>query len=257
MEKQVPTDALLRLPTGRAPPKNREAGPFPLIWKSIVWIVLYFALQMVVVLIPLAIMLARDPSLATALTDDLATLAILAMWSIILASAATILLVWFNVRKDGRAVKIGLFAPSKLPLTETLGLGVALLAFSYALTWVYSTYVIPGVDMQGEIKALLAALPKTPIYFLLQFVAVAIAAPIVEELLFRGYLQTALTNRFGPMIAILLASFLFALVHFQPYAIPALMLIGLTFGYLYHRTGSLKVNIALHVANNALAIAFS
>jgi uncharacterized protein len=247
-------DAMLRLPPRKT---LREPAPFPMIWKSVAWIFLYFLLQIVVILIPVVIMVARDPSLAATLGEDLRSLSILAMWSIILASAITILLVWFNLKKEGRADKIGLFAPSKIPLKETLGLGVALLAVSYGLTWAYSTYVIPGVDMQGEIKALLAALPKTPIYFLLQFVAVAIAAPIVEELLFRGYLQTALTNRFSPMIAILLASFLFALVHFQPYAIPALMLIGLTFGYLYHRTGSLKVNIALHVVNNALAIAFS
>jgi uncharacterized protein len=234
-----------------------EHRPFPVIWKSIAWILLYFILQVIVILIPVAVMVARDPALAGTLGEDLGSLAILAMWSIILASALTILLVWFNIKKDGRADKIGLFAPSKIPLAQTLGLGVALLALSYGLTWLYSTYVIPGVDMQGEIKALLAALPKTPIYFLLQFVAVAVAAPIVEELLFRGYLQTSLTTRFGAPVAILLASLLFALVHMQPYAIPALMLIGLTFGYLYHRTGSLKVNIALHVVNNALALAFS
>lgn len=234
-----------------------HSRPFPLIWKSIAWILLYFALQILVVLIPVVVMVTRDPSLVDTLGNDLKTLAILAMWSINLASAVTIALIWFNVRKEGRADKIGLFAPSKIPLAQTLGLGVALLAVSYVLTWAYSTYIIPGVDMQGEIKALLAALPKTPVYFLLQFVAVAIAAPIVEELLFRGYLQTALSSRFGAPVAILLASFLFALVHMQPYAIPALMLIGLTFGYLYHRTGSLKVNIALHVVNNGLALAFS
>jgi uncharacterized protein len=231
--------------------------PFPRIEVSLGWIILYFLLQIVMILIPVIVMVARDPSLAATLESDMATLSVLAMWSIILASALTIFLVWLNVRKDGRAERIGLFSPSQLPLTQTLGLGVALMGISYGLTWAYSTYVIPGVDMQGEIKALLAALPKTPIYFLLQFVAVAIAAPIVEELLFRGYLQTALTSHVGAPIAILLASFIFALVHLQPYAIPALMLIGLTFGYLYHRTGSLKVNIALHVVNNALAIAFS
>jgi membrane protease YdiL (CAAX protease family) len=234
-----------------------ELRPFPMIWKSIAWIVLYFVLQIVTIMAPVVVMVARDQSLLDTLGSNQKTLAILAMWSIILASTLTVLLIWFNVRKQGRSQRIGLFAPPKIPLGETLGLGVALLALSYGLTYLYSTYIIPGVEMQDEIKALLAALPKTPIYFLLQFVAVAIAAPIVEELLFRGYLQTALTARFGAPVAILLASFIFALVHMQPYAIPALMLIGLTFGYLYHRTGSLMVNMGLHVVNNGLALAFS
>jgi len=56
---------------------------------------------------------------------------------------------------------------------------------------------------------------------------------------------------------ILLSSFLFAVVHMQLYAIPGLMSLSIAFGYLYHRTGSLRTNIILHMANNAFALVVS
>jgi membrane protease YdiL (CAAX protease family) len=73
-------------------------------------------------------------------------------------------------------------------------------------------------------------------------------------LLFRGLLQNALAKYVPVWGAILLSSFLFALVHLQPYAIPGLMSLSIAFGYLYHRTGSLRTNIILHMANNVLAL---
>nr|WP_246156203.1 CPBP family intramembrane glutamic endopeptidase [Sphingorhabdus profundilacus] len=101
---------------------------------------------------------------------------------------------------------------------------------------------------------MLASIPRTPVNIIAGFFAFAIAAPLVEELLFRGFLQNALT-RFVPVwAAILLSSFAFALVHLQPYAIPGLMSLSIAFGYLYHRTGSLRTNILLHILNNTAAL---
>jgi uncharacterized protein len=184
-------------------------------------------------------------------------LGLAAMWGILMSVALTLLLLWFNLRKDDRANRIGLMAPSYLPLGQTLGLGVALMAAVFILSWAYSTYIIPGVDMQAGIRKMLEAIPKTPFNFILKLLAVAVAAPIVEELLFRGYLQNALKAKMSAPLAITLSALVFALVHFEPYAIPILFSLGAAFGYLYHRTGSLKTNIALHVINNALALLFS
>ena len=35
------------------------------------------------------------------------------------------------------------------------------------------------------------------------------------------------------------------------------MSLSIAIGYLYHRTGSLRMNIALHMANNAVALALT
>jgi membrane protease YdiL (CAAX protease family) len=88
----------------------------------------------------------------------------------------------------------------------------------------------------------------------LLFLAVAVVAPLVEELLFRGILQNSLAKHMPIWVAIALASAIFAAMHMQLTAFPALMVIGASFGLLYHLTGSLRVNILVHMLNNAAAL---
>jgi uncharacterized protein len=57
--------------------------------------------------------------------------------------------------------------------------------------------------------------------------------------------------------AIALSAFVFAAVHMQPLAMPALMALGAAFGYIYHKTGSLRLTIILHMINNILALALT
>jgi uncharacterized protein len=118
----------------------------------------------------------------------------------------------------------------------------------------YAKVIIPGIKMQGEYVKILANLEMTPINIAVGIFVVIIAAPLVEELLFRGFLQRALTNYLPAWAAIVISSLPFALVHGQPYAIPGLMSLSIAFGYLYHRTGSLRHNIILHMANNAFTL---
>jgi hypothetical protein len=162
----------------------------------------------------------------------------------------------FHLRKPGRKEAIGLFSPSQLSVAKTLGIAVCLLAIAYALNWLYSTYVVPGAELQKDMKLILAAVPRTPLNMVILFLAAAVMAPLVEELLFRGYLQTSLKHHVGGTWAILVSALIFSLVHMQPLAIPGLFALGAAFGYIYDRTGSLKTNILLHLANNALAVAY-
>jgi membrane protease YdiL (CAAX protease family) len=71
----------------------------------------------------------------------------------------------------------------------------------------------------------------------------------VEEVLFRGILQRALTDRIGFWPGILLASFLFGMMH-SAYAngfeIAFAALIGFIFGYIYVRTESLLLITLIH-----------
>jgi uncharacterized protein len=237
--------------------------PFPRILMSFGWIILYFALQIICMIAPLALKIAQDPSIAERFSKSpeevmaVPEISVMVIWSIVSSALLTLALLWLNLRKGDRAEQIGLFAPSRLPMAQTLGLAAVLILGAMGLNWVYATYVIPGVDLQGAIKALLEALPKDAFNTVLKFVAVALLGPAIEEILFRGYLQTALMKKFGPAIAITAASFIFALVHMEPAAIPALMALGAAFGYLYYKTGSLKTNIALHMLNNAAALVFS
>lgn len=85
-----------------------------------------------------------------------------------------------------------------------------------------------------------------------------IAAPLVEEMLFRGYLQKVLEESWKDITkAILVTSIFFALVHFNPYWIVQIYLLGLVLGYLAWRTNSIIPGIILHGLNNGFAVALN
>lgn len=89
-----------------------------------------------------------------------------------------------------------------------------------------------------------------------------ILAPIIEEIIFRGFLQTALRQsgliraRWG---AIAVAGLLFTVIHFSGnswHSLPALFVLSLGLGYAYERTGSLWPPIFIHAAFNTINIVF-
>ena len=55
-------------------------------------------------------------------------------------------------------------------------------------------------------------------------------------------------------VAIWVAGFIFAAIHFQFYGILPRMMLGVVFGYLYYWTGNIWVPIFAHIFNNGLAI---
>ena len=84
--------------------------------------------------------------------------------------------------------------------------------------------------------------------------AVAVAAPVLEELLFRGAIQGALMRYFKqPWLAIGVAALLFGVIHANPVQIFYAACLGVGFGWLYYRTGSLLPAIIGHIVNNSIA----
>jgi membrane protease YdiL (CAAX protease family) len=81
----------------------------------------------------------------------------------------------------------------------------------------------------------------------------ALVAPICEELTFRGYVQTTLGLRRRPAVAIAGAAILFSAIHLDPVRLPALLLLGTTFGWLTWRAGSIWPAVAAHATNNGIA----
>lgn len=83
---------------------------------------------------------------------------------------------------------------------------------------------------------------------------VAGAVPFVEELVFRGVLFDALRERAGPRVALVGSSLLFGLMHVEPSIVVATALLGGALGALRLRSGSIWPSVALHAANNGLAM---
>ena len=82
--------------------------------------------------------------------------------------------------------------------------------------------------------------------------SVVVCAPILEEILFRGLIFESCRERFGGGVAVLISALLFGLVHGVPVQIINAFVVGLIFGYVYLRTGSLLSVILLHVLNNGI-----
>lgn len=82
-----------------------------------------------------------------------------------------------------------------------------------------------------------------------------IIGPIAEELLIRGFILTGLKNRYGPTIAVVLSSLIFAALHLPLVAqsIYAFCL-GILFGFLYLKTGSIRACILAHIFNNGIFV---
>lgn len=86
----------------------------------------------------------------------------------------------------------------------------------------------------------------------------ALGAPLVEELMFRGFLLPPLQRRAGDVGAIVAGGTLFGLVHMtDPFAVVPLVALGVGLSWLRLRTGSIWPGVVVHVANNTIALVVS
>jgi len=79
---------------------------------------------------------------------------------------------------------------------------------------------------------------------------VCVAAPLAEEYFFRGALQRGWAERLGPIVSIVVTGAVFSAFHLDPIGFAARWELGLLFGLLAWRTGSLWPGIFAHLANN-------
>lgn len=89
---------------------------------------------------------------------------------------------------------------------------------------------------------------------LILVLVVVVAAPLAEEVFFRGMLQRTLARRLPIWPAMLITSVLFGVSHFQALQLPALAAFGLVLSVLAHRTGRLGRSIWAHVGFNATTV---
>lgn len=83
------------------------------------------------------------------------------------------------------------------------------------------------------------------------FMTVAIAAPILEEVLFRGIILDGFLKNYSPWKAIIWSAVIFGLVHMNPYQFIVAMMIGIIMGWIYWKTRSLWLCILIHFINNS------
>jgi membrane protease YdiL (CAAX protease family) len=101
---------------------------------------------------------------------------------------------------------------------------------------------------------------ETTLEIILIFASVAILAPILEEILYRGMLLSWLNRFMGKWPSILLSAAIFASIHLIDWnaraAVPGLFIIGVVLGWAAMHRGDLSLSIPLHAGVNLLAAFF-
>lgn len=85
------------------------------------------------------------------------------------------------------------------------------------------------------------------------FVLIGIG-PIIEEIVFRGFLLQTLLSRIKPLFASLIAAGFFALVHFEFQSIGMIFFLALVINWLFIRSRSIWPCVAFHMINNGIAL---
>lgn len=101
---------------------------------------------------------------------------------------------------------------------------------------------------------------SSPILFSMTAILVVFIIPVIEEFLFRGFLQTWLRQYLGVKWAILVCSIIFTLFHFSReqgldnfVILTTLFIVSCFMGYIYERQKNLLASIGLHSTFNAMA----
>ncbi len=82
---------------------------------------------------------------------------------------------------------------------------------------------------------------------------VAVIAPIVEEIVFRGAITRALLKAFSPWKAILISAAIFGLFHINPAQILPAFLMGIPLAWVYYKVDNITPCCVMHILNNSIA----
>ncbi len=138
--------------------------------------------------------------------------------------------------------------------------GGAVMAIVVSIATIAMAFVIEPValllpEMPENLKTALEAMTNGPI--VVSLLSVSVMAPLFEEWLCRGLVLRGLMKKMNPAWAIVVSAAFFAVLHMNPWQAVAAFALGLLFGYVYYRTGSLKLTMLMHCVNNTFSVLIS
>ena len=137
------------------------------------------------------------------------------------------------------------------------GLSMALIVSVMAISAAFVTEPVSMLlpEMSEATKLAMEQMLKGPVWIVL--LSVSVFAPFFEEWLCRGIILRGLLKKMKPGWAIVISALIFGLIHMNLWqAIPA-FIIGTILGYVYYKTGSLKLTMLMHCVNNTLSVILS
>ncbi len=174
----------------------------------------------------------------------------------LLAADAFLIAVIVVFARKGARLSAGTLGIRRTRFWPAVGWACAFFAATIALEGLWTLLVgTSAEEASGGGGA--ASGPPPVIVVALVMLGVTVAAPIAEEIAFRGYLFAALTTWRGPWPAAIVTGLLFGAAHvavYPPELLPALAFFGVAACLLFWFTGSLLPCIAVHAFNNAIAM---
>ena len=125
---------------------------------------------------------------------------------------------------------------------------IFIIVASLALVYGVAAPIVELIPMPDIIKKALEEFGQMNGVF--GFLSIVVAAPILEELIFRGVMLDGLLKRYSPMKSILVSAIMFGIVHLNPWQFVTALFIGILSGWVYYRTRSLTLSVIIHMAVN-------
>lgn len=212
----------------------------------------FFLAQTLVFLVFLGLKVAQDPSLSPELVaGSLQTNGLVLAIATLVSAPICIALIAGMIKLRNRLNirdYLGLKKPNKRQLAEWSLITVLCVVALDLLKSFVDLPVVPSFVIEAYQSA-----SFLPMFYL----AIVVAAPLFEEIFFRGFLFQGLRHsRFRIWGTIVLTSFLWAIIHLQYdwMDVAVIFVMGLLLGYARYRTNSLYIPIAMHALNNLLAL---
>lgn len=171
-------------------------------------------------------------------------------WLWVLASGIAVasLAVWSIGRRYARGATLG----PRDALRATLRFLIPTVLFVFGANLLQNTllWLLPVTPEQYlEFAGEIADLPLASL-----LVALVLVPAVFEELAFRGAIQPGLTRAHGPVVGVVFATLLFALVHVEPYQAIGVFIGGLALGYLRHVSETIGPAVIAHALGNLMAV---
>ena len=94
----------------------------------------------------------------------------------------------------------------------------------------------------------------SPERILWSVLTVSVLAPVLEEIIFRRVIEGEFLKSYSPVVAIILSSLLFGLIHQNLWQMIPAFFYGVLFGWVYYKFRNVWITIGLHSLNNTITI---
>lgn len=170
-------------------------------------------------------------------------------WTVVFGTILLLIPVWYFAIHKHRASWADLGLRRFHPGAVAAGCGLMLLSLLFNI--IYAAFLsLFNLQIQPDFDLIFASSS----FPWLLFLGGAIIAPFVEEVFFRGFVFSGLSQRWEWKRAMLGSAVLFAIAHILPTSILPIFILGIIFAFLYRLSGSIWPAILMHMLTNTLAL---